>query len=125
MVQAGEEIQIMSAILKSYPTLRESGVVWLGKVPAHWDVQKLRHVLRRCAERNRPDLPLLSVVREKGVILRNTPGAEENHNFIPDDLSNYKVVRSGQFAMNQDEGMARFVRCVLPPWNRQSCLLCL
>ena len=74
---------------------------WLREVPRHWGVRKLRHVLRRHAERNRPDLPLLSVVREKGVILRDTTSADENHNYIPDDLSNYKVVRAGQFAMNK------------------------
>jgi type I restriction enzyme S subunit len=44
---------------------------------------------------------LLSVVREKGVIQRNVLDSEENHNFIPDDLSNYKVVQVGQFAMNK------------------------
>ena len=74
---------------------------WLGKVPAHWEVLKLRHVLRRHTERERPDLPLLSVVREQGVILRDTTSTDENHNYIPDDLSNYKVVRAGQFAMNK------------------------
>ena len=26
---------------------------------------------------------------------------DENHNFIPDDLTNYKVVKHGQFAMNK------------------------
>ena len=79
----------------------DSGVPWLGKVPKNWRVTKLRHVLRRRTERNRPDLPLLSVVREKGVIRRDATSVEENHNYIPDDLSNYKVVRAGQFAMNK------------------------
>ena len=79
----------------------DSGVPWLGKVPKNWRVTKLRHVLRRRTERNRPDLPLLSVVREKGVIRRDATSVEENHNYIPDDLSNYKVVRVGQFAMNK------------------------
>ena len=87
--------------LKPYPDYTDSGVEWLGKVPAHWEVLKLRHVLRRHTERERPDLPLLSVVREQGVILRDTTSADENHNYIPDDLSNYKVVRAGQFAMNK------------------------
>ena len=40
----------------------------------------------------RPDFPLLSVVRERGVILRDLDKQDENHNFIPDDLTNYKVV---------------------------------
>ena len=48
-----------------------------------------------------PNLPLLSVVREKGVILRDLEDSDENHNAIPEDLSNYKVARKGQFAMNK------------------------
>ena len=87
--------------LMPYRTYRDSGVGWLGQVPDHWGTRKLRSLLRRATSRNRPDLPLLSVVREKGVILRDTTSADENHNCIPDDLSNYKVVRAGQFAMNK------------------------
>ena len=87
--------------LKPYPKLKDSGVPWLGEVPAAWEVRKLRGILRRVTERNRPDLPLLSVVRERGVIRRDTTAEDENHNFIPDDLSNHKVVRTGQFAMNK------------------------
>ena len=81
--------------------MKDSGVPWLGEVPKHWGVLKLRHVLQRHAERDRPDLPLLSVVREKGVILRDTTSADENHNYIPDDVSNYKVVQAGQFTVNK------------------------
>ena len=81
--------------------LKDSGVEWLGEVPEHWNVLKLRDILRWTAERNCPDLPLLSVVREKGVIMREVSNKEENHNFIPDDLTNYKMIRVGQFAMNK------------------------
>ena len=87
--------------MKKYPVYKDSGVPWLGEVPEHWEALKLRSILTPIAERNRPDLPLLSVVREKGVIKRDIESKEENHNFIPDDLSNYKVVRAGQFAMNK------------------------
>ncbi len=87
--------------LKPYPLMKDSGAPCLGEVPEHWEVRKLRQALTRRTERNRPDLPLLSVVRERGVILRDTTRGDENHNYIPDDLTNYKVVRSGQFAMNK------------------------
>ena len=73
----------------------------MGHVPEHWEIRKLRHLLRPTSERKRPDLPLLSVVRERGVILRDVEDRDENHNFVPDDLTNYKVVRAGQFAMNK------------------------
>ena len=91
----------MAAELKPYPRYKDSGVPWLGQVPVHWQALKLRQVLRRSTERERPDLRLLSVVRERGVILRDTTSSDENHNYIPDDLSNYKVVRVGQFVMNK------------------------
>ena len=86
---------------KPYTAYKDSGVSWLGEVPAHWETNKLRSILMNATERNRPDLPLLSVVRERGVVLRDVTDMDENHNFIPDDLTNYKVVHYGQFAMNK------------------------
>lgn len=87
--------------VKPYPNYKSSGVEWLGEVPGHWEVWKLRSILTETTERNRPDWPLLSVVREQGVILRDVTNKDENHNYVPDDLTNYKVVHRGQFAMNK------------------------
>jgi len=81
--------------------LKYSGVKWLGNIPAHWTMVKLRQILTPVSVKNHPELPLLSVTREQGVIVRNVESKEENHNYIPDDLSGYKVVRKGQFAMNK------------------------
>jgi type I restriction enzyme S subunit len=91
----------MTEELRPYPEYKESGLPWLGKVPEHWGLRKLRGILKEVTERNRPDLPLLSVVREKGVIVRDVTSKDENYNFIPDDLTNYKVVRKGHFAINK------------------------
>ncbi len=91
----------MIANLPPYPAYKPSGVDWLRDIPAHWEVLNLRSILTSTTERNRPDLPLLSVVREKGVILRDVDNMDENHNFIPEDLTNYKVVHKDQFAMNK------------------------
>lgn len=81
--------------------MKDSGVEWLGKIPAHWTTIKLRQILHPFSEKNHPELPLLSVVREQGVIVRDIEDKESNHNFIPDDLSGYKMVKKGQFAMNK------------------------
>jgi type I restriction enzyme S subunit len=65
---------------------------------------------------------LLSVVREKGVIVRNIEDKEENHNYVPDDLSGYKLVKIGQFAMNKMKawqgsyGVSRFDGIVSPAY---------
>ena len=112
----------MIADLKPYPAMKDLGVEWLGDVPEHWEVRRLRRTLRAVAERNRSDLPLLSVVREKGVVLRDVSNKDENHNFIPDDLTNYKVVEQGQFAMNKMKawqgsyGVSKFDGIVSPAY---------
>lgn len=91
----------MSPNLKPYSEYKESGSKWLASVPSHWGVHNLRTLIRRRNERNRPDLPLLSVAREKGVFVRSLTDDKENHNVIPEDLSNYKVARTGNLVINK------------------------
>lgn len=87
--------------LDSSTPMKFSGVKWLGDIPAHWQTIKLRQILHPISVKNQPELPLLSIAREQGVIVRDVTDKEANHNFIPDDLSGYKVVKKGQFAMNK------------------------
>lgn len=87
--------------LKPYPEYKDSGSPWLGPIPQHWGVRSFRTVISRRNERNHPDFPLLSVAREKGVFVRSLTGGDDNHNFIPDDLSNYKVARLGNLVINK------------------------
>ena len=91
----------MIADLKRYPEYKDSGSRWLGEVPSTWEVRNLRTLIRPRNERNRTDLPLLSVAREKGVFVRSLTDANENHNVIPEDLSNYKVARAGCLVINK------------------------
>jgi type I restriction enzyme S subunit len=91
----------MIADLKPYPEYKESDSRWLANVPSHWEVRNLRTLIRLRNERNRADLPLLSVAREKGVFVRSLTDADENHNVIPEDLSNYKVARAGNLVINK------------------------
>jgi len=87
--------------LRPYPAYKESGEPWLGGIPKHWQSTSLGAISNRKSTRNRPDLPLLSVLREKGVVLRSSLSYEENHNFIPDDLSNYQVASEGDLVVNK------------------------
>lgn len=85
----------------SHTEYKASGYAWVGDVPAHWAVEKLGTYLSSVSRKGRPDLPLLSITREEGVIERDVDDQESNHNFIPEDLSNYKVLQTGQFGMNK------------------------
>lgn len=87
--------------MKKYPKYKDSGVSWIGEIPEHWKFAHLRNYLKLVSDKGHPNEILLSVTRERGVIIRNVDSKEENHNFIPDDLSGYKLVKVGQFAINK------------------------
>lgn len=103
-VDAMKRSMVSSAVtrgLNPKAPMKFSGVKWLGDIPEHWETIKLRQLLHPVSIKNHPELPLLSVVREQGVIVRDVTDKEANHNYIPDDLSGYKMVKKGQFAMNK------------------------
>lgn len=85
--------------MQGYESYKPSGAAWLGNVPSHWDVQPLRAVTSLKSDKNRPDLPVLSVYREYGVILKDS--RDDNHNATSLDTSNYKVVKPGDLVVNK------------------------
>lgn len=104
LLKEQKQITINEAVTKGLDKdveFKDSGVEWIGQIPKHWEISKLGTSLKPISIKNRADLPLLSVTREQGVILRDVEDKDSNHNFIPDDLSGYKMVEKGQFAMNK------------------------
>lgn len=91
----------MAAPLANYADCKPSGSPWIGSVPSHWTVRSFGSLITPRNLRNRPELPLLSVAREKGVFVRNIESDSENHNVIPEDLSNYKVAMKGDLVINK------------------------
>lgn len=85
--------------MQRYESYKQSGAAWLGTVPSSWDVQPLRAVTSLKSDKNRPDLPVLSVYREYGVILKDS--RDDNHNETSLDTSNYKVVKPGYLVVNK------------------------
>ena len=67
----------------------------------HWENKQLRSFLCLFTEKGHGDAQLLSVTREQGVIERDKDDKEENHNFVPEDLSGYKYIEKGDFAINK------------------------
>ena len=81
--------------------MRDSGIEWIGAIPAAWSLQSLKTMLWRTNIKNKPERRVLSVERAKGVVDRETEGSPDNHNRLPEDLSGYLAVNSGQFVMNK------------------------
>lgn len=83
--------------------LKPSGNDWIGEIPTHWEVLPIRSFITLISpdKKGEEDYKLLSVTRDKGVIIRGERGEDGNNNRIPDDLSNYKVVKQNQFIINK------------------------
>lgn len=100
-LKQSEIANVVTKGLNSNVRMKDSGIPWIGMIPEHWEVKRLRHFIKFVSVKGHGEKPLLSVTREQGVIERNIESKEENHNFIPDDLSGYKLVRKGQFVINK------------------------
>ena len=87
--------------MEKYSEYKDSGIQSIGKIPNHWEVRHLRNFLTLFSEKGFGHSQLLSVTREKGVIIRDKENKEENHNFVPDDLSGYKHLYPGDFVINK------------------------
>lgn len=87
--------------MERYNKYKDSGIAWLGEIPEHWEIDQLRSFLRLFSEKSHADEQLLSVTREQGVIVRDKDNQEENHNYIPEDLSGYKYVEKDDFVINK------------------------
>lgn len=79
--------------------LKPSGVDWLGDVPEHWEVRRIKFIFRERDERKRDvAFELLSFSRAKGLV----PHAQINSRPpSAEDLSKYKVCRPGHLLMNR------------------------
>ena len=79
--------------LKPYPEYKESGVPWLGKVPADWEVQRGKCLFQNRKELNinRSNKNVLSLTL-RGVV-NNDPSNPEG--LVPKDYATYQLFRKG------------------------------
>jgi type I restriction enzyme S subunit len=79
--------------------LRPSGIDWLGDIPAHWQVRRIATLFSQRDERSEPDLPLLEVSINAGVVVREF--SSDKIEGTAADFNTYKVARQGDIAFNK------------------------
>lgn len=83
----------------SYPTYKSSGVSWLGHLPAEWTTAPCWTLFRRTKKLGHPELELLSVYRDHGVLPKAS--RSDNFNKPSEDLSQYQRVDPGSLVVNK------------------------
>jgi len=84
--------------MKAYPEYNDSGVAWIGMIPKHWEVGKIRNLLSLSTEKTKSNGgDLLSLSQYTGVSRKadNDVGIRAS-----EDTTGYNIVKKGQFVMN-------------------------
>jgi type I restriction enzyme S subunit len=87
----------VSAKLKPFLHYRDSGVDWLGRVPAHWDIVRNGRLFVERNETGYPDLQILEVSLRTGVRIRDMEGGRKQQ---MSDRAKYKRAAQGDIAYN-------------------------
>lgn len=89
-----------------YPRFKASGVDWLGEVPEHWDLRRVRwlcKIQKRIAGKLGHDV--LSITQQ-GIKIKDLEG---NEGQLSMDYSKYQLVEIGDFAMNHMDLLTGYV----------------
>lgn len=114
-----EQIEILKQYKKSVITeavtkgldpnvpMKDSGVEWIGRIPEHWEVKKLKFILNESVIRSQNgDEMLLSVSQYKGII---PASLNKQRTMQANSLVGYKIVKKGNLVFNKlNPALARF-----------------
>lgn len=84
---------------KGYMEMKDSGIQWIGEVPVHWEITRMKSILENVSIRNHPEAEVLSLYRDLGVLPKNS--RDDNHNVTSEDTAQYKYVEVGNLVINK------------------------
>ena len=86
--------------------MKDSGVEWIGKIPNHWELKKIKYItkiLKRIVGFEGPEV--LSIT-QKGIKIKDVESGEGQ---LAMDYSKYQIVDIGDFAMNHMDLLTGYV----------------
>ena len=96
--------------MKTYARYKDSGICWIGKIPEHWNVLKIKRLFEEDDEKNEDGCyELLSFSKNKGLIYYRDNSEKEPS---ASDLTKYRVVHKGQLLENRMQAWHGMFICV-------------
>ena len=84
--------------MQRYSEYKDSGVQWLGEIPSHWEVRKMKFTFQERSKKGYPLLPLLAATQNHGVIRKEN---YENRTVeATKGLETLKLVEEGDFVIS-------------------------
>ena len=84
--------------LKPYPETKDSGLAWLGDIPAHWKIKRNGSLFQQRNAVGEPDWPILEVSLRTGVRIRELGSTKRKQ--VMSDKAKYKCATKGDFVYN-------------------------
>jgi type I restriction enzyme S subunit len=84
--------------LKPYPEYKNSGLPWLGEVPAHWEIKRNGGLFQQRNDQGDVELPILEVSLRTGVRVRDFAASKRKQ--VMTDRSKYKRAGQGDLVYN-------------------------
>ncbi|NJL50060.1 MAG: hypothetical protein HC929_25045, partial [Leptolyngbyaceae cyanobacterium SM2_5_2] len=111
----------MISELKPYSAYKDSGLPWLGEVPKHWAIVRIKNLFREIDRRNgNSGSTLLSLTRSRGIL----PQAEASNRIASvENLSKYKLCKPGDLVMNRMQAwsgmfaISTYEGCISPDYS--------
>ena len=105
LLQERKQILIQNAVTRGLNPdvpMKDSGVDWIGHIPAHWNVNPLFTEATIKSISNCPEREILSVYLDMGVV-RFADVDQKRTNATSLDLSGYQAVDPGDFVLNNQQ----------------------
>ena len=84
--------------MQRYDSYKPSGVKWLGEIPSHWEMRKMKFSFEERSQKGFPNLPLLAATQNHGVIRKTD---YENRTVeATKSLDTLKLVEIGDFVIS-------------------------
>ena len=84
--------------MERYSEYKDSGVKWLGEIPSHWELRKMKYTFDERSQKGFPNEPLLAATQNHGVILKSQ---YENRTVeAVKSLDTLKLVEIGDFVIS-------------------------
>ena len=77
--------------------LKDSGIEWIGKIPAGWSVKRVKHIFIRKNEKAMQENPVVLSLARDGVKVRDI---SNNEGQIAESYYNYNPVKEGDLLLN-------------------------
>ena len=116
--------------MERYSEYKDSGVEWLGEIPRHWELRKMKFSFDERSQKGFPTLPLLAATQNHGVIRKSD---YENRTVeATKSLDTLKLVEVGDFVISlrsfqggielcHDRGIISPAYTILKPTHIKSC----